>query len=326
MEMKEDILSGTDLLRPQNIDFETLLKLSDNALFLLAMDGTAAYISPAAERMFGWSAEKLAAQLGELVYVEAGNQDAVQLHTILSGAASADASLPQSDVQLRSASGRLVWAEVTTHLLRDPMRHPYAFAVYFQNISRRKELEYQVETATQTDALTGLFNRRAFEEGLKREWSIALREKTHTSLIKVSLDRFEALEDHLGQGAARECLTRVAGTLQDTARRPADIVARTASSEFSILLPRTHELGSETISAYIQVAIQDLGILNPENSAGNGLVTASVGAACAVADKTVASDSPEILLSAAEECVFEARREGGNRVKTVIKHLGQPAV
>ncbi|GAB2183202.1 GGDEF domain-containing protein [Roseibium sp. LAB1] len=323
LDSNRDTPSGTDLLRPSSIDFETLVKLSNEALVLIGFDGTPAFISPAAERLFGWSAEKLADHLSDLVYLASPCTDADLLHRILSGSSDANAPLPHADLQLRSAFGPMVWAEVTTHLMKDASGTPYAFAIYFHSISKRKELEYQLDAATQTDPLTGLFNRRAFEDSLKREWAIALREKTHTSLIKVSLDRFEALAEHYGPSAAEDCLTKVAETLKETARRPADIAARTATAEFSLLLPRTHEMGAETISAYLQVAIQDLGIPNPDNTAGNGIVTASVGAACAVVEQTGVSESSEFILAAAENCVFQARQEGGNRVKTVLNHLSR---
>lgn len=321
MDNSED--SGTGPVAPPQVDFEALVKLSKDALVVLALDGTPLFVSPASEQLFGWGRENLPDQLAHLVYTGGGNPDAVHLQDILSGNSAPDAPLPQAELQFRSASGPLVWAEASTHLLRNAALSPYAFAVYFRNIARQKALEHKLDSVVQTDSLTGLFNRRAFDGELQREWAIALREKTHTSLIKVSLDRFEALEEHFGPGTAKDCLTRVAETLKETARRPADIVARTAASEFSLLLPRTHELGSETIGAYIQLAIHDLGIPNPENSAGNGTVTASVGAACAVVEKAGVTETSECLLSAAEECVFQARREGGNRVKTMMKYLGR---
>ncbi|MHA7772144.1 GGDEF domain-containing protein [Roseibium sp. M-1] len=323
LDSNKETPSGQALLHPSSIDFETLLKLSSEAVLLLSLGGEPAFISPAAERLFGWSGEKLADHLSDLVYIGSPNADAELLHRILSGSGDQDAPLPHADLQLRSAFGPLVWAEVTTHLLEDTSGKPYAYAVYFRSIAKRKELEGLLDAATQTDPLTGLFNRRAFEDSLKREWAIALREKTHTSLIKVSLDRFEALAEHYGPSAAEDCLNKVATTLKETARRPADIAARTATSEFSLLLPRTHEMGVETISAYLHIAIQDLGIPNPDNTAGNGVVTASVGAACAVAEQTGVAESSEFILAAAENCVFQARQEGGNRVKTVMNFLSR---
>ncbi|MCK7612751.1 GGDEF domain-containing protein [Roseibium sediminicola] len=323
LDSNKETPAGQRLLHPTSIDFETLVKLSGDAVVLLSLGGELAFMSPAAERLFGWSADKFTDHLSDLVYIGSSNADAELLHRILSGAGDLDAPLPHADLQLRSAFGSLVWAEVTTHLLEDPSGQPYAFAVYFRSIAKRKELEGLLDAATQTDPLTGLYNRRAFEDSLRREWAIALREKTHTSLIKVSLDRFEALADQYGPSAAEDCLNKVANTLKETARRPADIAARTATSEFSLLLPRTHEMGAETISAYIHIAIQDLGIPNPENTAGNGVVTASVGAACAVADQTGVAESSEFILAAAENCVFQARQEGGNRVKSVMNFLSR---
>lgn len=323
LDSNKETPAGQSLLHPTNIDYETLLKLGSEAVVLLSLGGDLAFMSPAAERLFGWGADKFADHLSDLVYIGTPNADADLLHRILSGSGDTEEPLPHADLQFRSAFGSLVWAEVTTHILNDAAGKPYAFAVYFRSIAKRKELEGLLDAATQTDPLTGLFNRRAFEDGLKREWAIALREKTHTSLIKVSLDRFEALADHYGPSAAEDCLNKVAGTLKETARRPADIAARTATAEFSLLLPRTHQMGAETISAYLQVAIQDLGIPNPDNTAGGGVVTASVGAACAVADQTGVAESSEILLAAAENCVFQARQEGGNRVKAVMNILSR---
>ena len=308
-------------LRQTGIDFETLVNLSNDALVLLALDGRPVFISLAAERLFGWSAEKLSDHLSGLVYLGRPNHEAENLQSILSGNADPSIIPPRTDVQLRTAFGCLIWAEVNTHLLKDPSGQHYAFAVYFRSIAKRKELERFFESATRTDPITGLYNRRAFEDSLNREWALALRETSHTSLIKITIDRFEALSEQYGPTAAEDCLIKVASALKETVRRPADIAARTAPSEFSILLPRTHEVGAQTISAYIQMAIQDLGIPHEDNIAGNGVVTASVGAACVVAEKTGLSHSHEHILAAAENCAFQAWQEGGNRVKTVMNVL-----
>ncbi|WP_208996764.1 sensor domain-containing diguanylate cyclase [Roseibium denhamense] len=305
------------------VDFSALVTLSNDAILLMNLDGSVRFVSPAAERLFGWSWTKLADNLTDLVYIGTPNSDAELLHDILCGTANPDAPLPHADLQLRTAFGPHAWAEVTVHLLQDSDGKPESYAVFIRSIAKQKELENQLEAATQTDPVTGLFNRRAFEEGLRREWAVALREKTHTSLIKISIDKFDALTNHYGPSGAEDCLVKVATTLKETARRPADIAARTSNSEFSLLLPRTHEIGAETISAYLHVAIKDLAIPNPDNTLGDGIVTASVGAACSVAESTGASESSEFLLAAAENCVFRARQEGGDRVKTVMNYLGR---
>ncbi len=317
-----DNSSGASSADEFGVNFEKLVSLSNEAILQLSLDGKILFVSPAAVRLFGWGKDKLSEHLSDLVYLGPPNPEADQLHKILAGSAGPGAQLPHSEVQLRSAFGTLVWAEATTHLLQDGAGAPSAYVVFFRNIARRKELESLLEEATQTDPLTGLYNRRAFEDTLKREWAVALREKTHITLIKVSLDKYDALVEQLGPSAGEDCLSKVARMLKDTARRPADVAARTAMSEFALLLPRTHEMGAETISAFIQVSVQDLAIPNPSNVAGNGMITASVGAACSVADEKGVSESPEFLIAAAETCVFQARQEGGNRVKTAVNVLG----
>ncbi len=313
--------SRPDLLHPQQIDFKNLVNLSEDAVVLLGLDGVPAYVSPACERMLGWTASRILEAGGELVQVTAGDRDSELLSRIFNGNSESAGSLPRGEVQLRAASGSLLWTEAVTHLLRDGTGAAYAIAIYLRDISRRKELESLLEAANQTDPQTGLLYGRAFEEALKREWAIALREKTHTSLIKVSLDRFDLLSATLSPGIATEYLSKVSRTLLETARRPADITARTGPYEFSLLLPRTHELGAETISAYILVAIKDLAIPDPDNSAGDGVMSASIGAACAVAEQTGITLGADFIVASTETCLQQARDAGGNIVKTVVEYL-----
>lgn len=308
----------------KSVDFEMLAKLNPEALLVLSLQGDLMFASPAAEQLFGWSSDNLQDHLSDLVYLGPSNPEAESLHGILSGSPDLTSLPPQAEIQLRSASGALVWAEATTHQMTGADGTASGYAIYFQIIERRKELEKLLEAATQTDPVTGLYNRRAFDDNLKREWAIAMREKSHTTLIKVSLDGFDSLNEHFGNSAADDCLTKVAKALKETARRPADIAARTAASEFALLLPRTHEMGAETISAYIQVAIEDLGIPCRMDGSGTGnrIITASVGAACAVADQTGVSESSDVLLTAADTSALQARQEGGNRVKAILDVLG----
>lgn len=306
---------------PAAIDFERLVQLGADAIVVMSPDGTPVYLSPAARDLFGAAAGDGPGSLAGRLQDIPDTPQAAALTAILSGSGDPSAVPPPQEISLLAAGGAMVWSQVTTHFLPAGQEMPEAYVLFFRCIARRKELEDQLAAATLTDPVTGLYNQRAFEDTLKREWAIALRERSHTSLIKVSLDRFDALSKAYGESAADDCLARVARTLKDTARRPADIAARTAPSEFSLLLPRTHGMGAETISAYIQVAIQDLRIPNPDNSEGQGLLTASVGAACAVAEQAGISEQPEYIVAAAENCLVQARREGGNRVKTVMNFM-----
>lgn len=308
--------------RPHRIDFEMLVRLSSEAVLVVSPSGELVFASAAAEKLFGWGKDDLSAQLADLVDPASPGPEAGLVHDILTGNSDADAQLQKGEVRLRSSFGPLVWTEAAIHPVTDADGSARAHALYFRNIARQKELEGLLEAAGQTDPLTGLYNRRAFENSLKREWAIALRDKVHTTLIKVFLDRFDTLIEQSGLDAGNDCLTKVAQALRETARRPADIVARTSSSEFALLLPRTHEMGAETISAYVRLAIADLMIPAGGASADNTIITASIGSACTVANQAGISDSADVLLTAAENCVFKARQEGGNRVKSIVKALG----
>ncbi len=313
--------SGKERRHDRKIDFSEIVKLGSDAVLVVSVDGNLMFASPAAEVLFGWPADLLEGHLGDLVEPETSTKDTGTLHRIFGGNGDPSGHLPSARMQLRSATGSVIWADVVTHVLTDTENTAFAYVIFFKDIARLRELEGLLEAASQSDSLTGLYNRNAFEDNLKREWALALREKTHTSLIKVTLDCFDSLVESAGTQGADDCLVKVAQTLKETARRPADIAARTAMSEFALLLPRTHGMGAETISAYVQVAIKDLAIPNPANAAGDGVVTASVGAVCTVADQNGISESHEFILSAADNCVSEARQQGGNRVKTLMKTL-----
>src|SRR5678809_1408269 len=95
----------------------------------------------------------------------------------------------------------------------------------------------RLSVMSQTDALTGLANRRAFDQRLAEEVSRAARHGVPVSLLIVDIDHFKAYNDHYGHPAGDACLRRVASVLRECAGRPSDLVARVGGEEFAVLLP-----------------------------------------------------------------------------------------
>jgi diguanylate cyclase (GGDEF)-like protein len=159
-----------------------------------------------------------------------------------------------------------------------------------------------------TDSLTGVANRRSFDECLNREWARTCRKHGSLALIILDLDYFKQYNDQYGHIMGDKCLKRVAKALQ-VGRRAADLEARIGGEEFSLLLPDTEIEGAMSVAETVRAYIQKLQLPHVKNPMG--VVTASFGVATATGGRT---ESAESLVRAADGALYEAKRQGRNRV------------
>lgn len=152
------------------------------------------------------------------------------------------------------------------------------------------------------DGLTELANRRLFDETLALEWRRGGRTRKALSLLIVDIDHFKRYNDQHGHQAGDECLRAVARTLQGAVHRAADCVARYGGEEFVILLPETESEHARQIAELIRSRVDELRMC----------VTVSVGVATMVPDHDV--DHSEHFVKKADEALYEAKRQGRNRV------------
>jgi diguanylate cyclase (GGDEF)-like protein len=128
-----------------------------------------------------------------------------------------------------------------------------------------------------TDSLTGIANRRAFDDALAREWRRAARQRSELSLIIADVDHFKRYNDHFGHPAGDECLRQVARALAGSVARAGDVAARYGGEEFAILLPQTSGKDAAAVAEKICHRIRGLGLPHPKSDAG--IVTVSLGVA-----------------------------------------------
>jgi len=176
-------------------------------------------------------------------------------------------------------------------------------------MERNAALE-ELKRISSTDGLTGLHNRRHFDETLDHELKRARREKQPLSLLLLDVDHFKQFNDHYGHPAGDVCLQQVASALKATVVRPGDLAARYGGEEFVAILPSTDAAGALKVAEAVRCAISDLGIEHGFSSAGN-VVTVSVGAATVIPDE---KSHAETLIGAADQALYQAKESGRNRV------------
>ncbi|MFG1498340.1 diguanylate cyclase [Saccharospirillum sp. HFRX-1] len=173
----------------------------------------------------------------------------------------------------------------------------------------------QLERISLTDGLTGLANRRHFDQHLTQEWARAQREGTSVALIMIDIDHFKNYNDEYGHPAGDQCLRRVAAALQRIAQRPLDLVARYGGEEFAIILPHTEDPAQ--VAEQCRQVVEDLQLPHAFSEAA-AVVTISAGV-CVGQPRQ--HDVPETLTEGADHALYEAKEGGRNRVEVCDKLL-----
>ena len=182
-----------------------------------------------------------------------------------------------------------------------------------RDITRHKQIEEKFKTLSYIDGLTGIANRRFFENRLGDEWGRAARDAKPLSLIMCDIDYFKLYNDHYGHLAGDVCLKKVAETLRDTLKRPGDLAARYGGEEFAIILPETNSEGASFVAERLRAEIEVLGIEHKKSEIGDHL-TISLGVATTIPTVAVTSSK---LLDLADKALYLAKKGGRNKVISI---------
>ena len=187
---------------------------------------------------------------------------------------------------------------------------------FFSDITERKQAEEKlqqayrtVETLALTDALTGLANRRRFDQALAAEWRRALRDRQPLSLLMIDVDLFKLYNDTYGHLKGDSCLKQIAEAALDVTKRPGDLVARFGGEEFAIILPHTENAGALQLANQIRAALRNRKL--PHSGHPGGAVTISLGCATLVPNE---HQHAAHLIELADTALYKAKREGRDRV------------
>jgi diguanylate cyclase (GGDEF)-like protein/PAS domain S-box-containing protein len=177
----------------------------------------------------------------------------------------------------------------------------FGFAV---DVTLRVQLERELERLARTDPLTGLGNRRGFDQALAAELARAGRSGQPLSLLLCDLDHFKPFNDYYGHPAGDACLAAVGRVLESVARRPGDLVARYGGEEFALILSGTPLEGAVDVARRLREGVRALAIPHEHND-GFGVVTISAGVAC-----VVGAWSGSEILDLVDRALYQAKAEG----------------
>lgn len=202
--------------------------------------------------------------------------------------------------------------ELDTRITPTGLRELHTLGETFNSMIEQIQYDInQLERYSNLDGLTGLSNRRYFEQRLKEEWSRSTRQQTPIALLFIDIDHFKRYNDHYGHLQGDDCLRRVAVAIKQAVKRDIDVTARYGGEEFVIMLPDTDISGAEQVARELQSAIRRLHIEHSDSNV-EPFVTLSIGVASQLPRFP---DKADALLKAADVALYQAKGRGRNCIR-----------
>jgi diguanylate cyclase (GGDEF)-like protein/PAS domain S-box-containing protein len=288
-------------LRESEARFRRLFEEAPIGVAVLALDGRFQQVNSRLAELTGYSVDQLLATTHEAITAPgdiAADRDG------LAALRSGQISAYRAEKRYRHASGGLLWASVSVSLVRDGEGEPSHFIGQVQDIGDRKRFEGELQYLADHDHLTGMYNRRRFEEEVEREVARARRYGTVAAVLALDLDHFKDVNDSLGHSLGDQVITEV-GQICRRRLRSTDVAARLGGDEFAVLLPNLDADQAELVAVSLLEAIRSQDHLDLPG--GPRRVTASVG----IADLGESGQSSaEQLMGRADIALYDAKDAG----------------
>jgi diguanylate cyclase (GGDEF)-like protein/PAS domain S-box-containing protein len=316
-------------LRGTESRFQLLAEYSGVVVTLNDAQSVGRYVSPASESVLGWKPEEMLGRNAlDLVHPDDRAALLNERATLMSGSSERSACY-----RFMRPDGSWLWVEAHVRLRgASDGDAPDDHVVVLRDATERKAAENEladalarVERIAAIDGLTGLSNRRHFDEIAEKEWRRCQRDGMPLSLILLDVDHFKLYNDRHGHLAGDSALKAISHCLTEAARRPADLAARYGGEEFLLLMPGTDVEAASAIAQSLRLAVQALAIDHLDNELG--VITISLGVASAAPTGVLAGalEQPAIepLLASADAALYVAKSKGRNRVELASSMSGR---
>ncbi len=288
--------------------------LSDNATDMITRIGPhlrRTYVSPACREILGYEPDELVGcPPNNLVHPD----DQPLVRELFDDPMRDSAPIARATYRAIRKDGRVVWLESVGRRVPDAD----GYVVVTRDVSERKSMEEQLEAANRLlkvqalqDPLTGVANRRRFDEMLGFEFRRAQRLQDPLSVVMLDIDHFKGFNDTYGHPAGDACLCTVATTIEAQLSRPGDLLGRYGGEEFALVLPETDRDGAMTIANRIRAAIEGLAI--PNQRSPLSILTVSIGVVAI--HPPIGLEGPAAFVEAADVALYLAKRDGRNAVR-----------
>ena len=294
--------------------FRLLAETSRDIIVLSDLSGQRHYISPAVTEVLGWMPNELLGGAG----AEAIHPDDIPEVNRLFEECLQGKPARVLPYRVKTKDGEYCWLETNPRLYLDPHTgEPAGFVHIARDITERKLAEEELKRAfhllenlASVDGLTGIANRRRFDEILDQEWRRGIREQSELSLLLLDVDDFKLYNDINGHLSGDDCLRLIVDAIQQVVTRAADILARYGGEEFAVILPNTSRSGAIEMCHQILTELTRRQI--PHGGSSHGIVTVSIGCATKTPEEKY---DITVLLQAADAALYRAKALGRNRVE-----------
>ncbi|WP_158668262.1 sensor domain-containing diguanylate cyclase, partial [Bradyrhizobium guangdongense] len=214
--------------------FRLLAEGSSDMVTRIGLDERLRYVSPSSVRIVGWRPNQL---IGTPALAGINPEDLPDVQAIVDAMKRGEKEEARLIYRNSHRQNGEIWLESTMQVTRKDNGRVDGVVAISRDITEHKKLETRLETLAIEDSLTGLANRRGFDERLKEEWARAYRDRSSLALLMIDVDHFKAYNDEYGHPAGDACLRLIAGIIAAEAQRAGDLAARYGGEEFAILLP-----------------------------------------------------------------------------------------
>jgi len=289
--------------------FRLLAEGSSDMVTRIGLDERLRYVSPSSSRVVGWRPNQL---IGTDALAGIHPEDRPHVQAVVDAMKRGDTDEARLTYRNAHRQKSEVWLESTMRVTRKDNGSVDGVVAISRDITEQKQLETRLETLAIEDSLTGLANRRRFDERLNEEWARAYRDRSSLGLLMIDVDHFKSYNDEYGHPAGDACLRVVAKIIAAETQRVGDLAARYGGEEFAMLLPNTDAAGCARLGERIRSAVRDAGLVHASNPAASCVTVSVGGATCRPAfERTAGTGS---LVEAADQALYAAKDAGRDQL------------